>query len=224
MKRRAAGVVVLSAATIGAGLATSGSAEAHDVRGVWDDVADCESGENWSINTGNGYYGGLQFSASTWSGFGGKTYGTTANKATRSEQIIIAKKVLEKQGPGAWPTCSKRAGLTRENGAAAHAHTGSDSDTGNSTPSAGKLAVDGSFGPLTVKGVQKWVGTTQDGSFGPGTKKALQRKVGVAQDGDIGPATVAALQTKVGISRDGAASLNSRTVRGLQTYLNANVL
>jgi resuscitation-promoting factor RpfA len=221
-RRRAAGVVVLSAATIGAGLAAPGKAEAHYVSGIWDEVAECESGGNWSINTGNGYYGGLQFSYRTWKAFGGQAYAETADNASRVQQIIIAKKVLDEQGPGAWPTCSQRAGLTRSNGAAAHAHD--DSGGGSEDPGTGKLAVDGSFGPLTIKGVQKWVGATQDGSFGPITKKALQRKVGVAQDGSIGPQTIAALQSKIGISRDGASSLNARTVRGLQTYLNANVL
>lgn len=219
-KRRVAGVAVLSAATVGGGIATSGTAQAHYVSGVWDKVADCESGGNWSINTGNGYYGGLQFSSSTWNAFGGQSYASTADKASRVQQIKVAKRVLEKQGPGAWPTCGQRAGLTRSNGAAAHAHD----DSGGSDPSPGKLALDGSFGPLTIKATQKWVGTTQDGSFGPITKKALQRKIGVAQDGSIGPKTIAALQSKVGISRDGASSLNSRTVRGLQSYLNANVL
>ena len=83
---------------------------------MWDAVATCESGGRWDINTGNGYYGGLQFSASTWRGFGGTQYGTTANKATREQQIEIAQRVLAKQGPGAWPTCSRKAGLTRVNG------------------------------------------------------------------------------------------------------------
>ena len=85
---------------------------------VWDRVAACESGGNWSINTGNGYYGGLQFSYQTWKGFGGQRYAATANRATKSQQIAIAQNVLKVQGPGAWPVCSVRAGLTRTNGAA----------------------------------------------------------------------------------------------------------
>ena len=73
----------------------------------WDAVALCESGGNWSINTGNGYYGGLQFSASTWLAYGGGTYAPRADLATRSEQIAVAEQVLAAQGAGAWPTCGR---------------------------------------------------------------------------------------------------------------------
>jgi hypothetical protein len=76
-------------------------APAHD----WTGVAMCESSGNWSINTGNGYYGGLQFSPTTWAEFGGLAYAPRADLATKSEQIAIAEKVLAVQGPGAWPTC-----------------------------------------------------------------------------------------------------------------------
>ncbi|MBL7258111.1 transglycosylase family protein [Paractinoplanes lichenicola] len=76
----------------------------------WDAIAKCESGGNWSINTGNGYYGGLQFSRSTWKAYGGTKFASTANKATKAEQIKIAEKVLKGQGIGAWPTCGKKGG------------------------------------------------------------------------------------------------------------------
>lgn len=71
----------------------------------WDQVAACESGGNWQINTGNGYYGGLQFSAETWAGAGGTVYAPTADQATKEQQIEIAENVLAMQGPGAWPNC-----------------------------------------------------------------------------------------------------------------------
>ncbi|HXT44912.1 MAG TPA: transglycosylase family protein [Pseudonocardiaceae bacterium] len=77
----------------------------------WDVVAQCESGGNWSINTGNGYYGGLQFSPSTWQSYGGGAFAATADHATRSQQIAIAQKVLRAQGWNAWPTCSRKSGL-----------------------------------------------------------------------------------------------------------------
>lgn len=86
---------------------------------VWDKVAACESGGRWSVNTHNGYYGGLQFSSRTWKGFGGRSYASTANKATKGEQIAIARRVLASQGPKAWPTCGRRAKLTKSNGKAA---------------------------------------------------------------------------------------------------------
>lgn len=77
---------------------------------VWDRIAACESGGNWHINTGNGYYGGLQFSASTWLGYGGGAYASRADLATREQQIAIAQKVQAGQGWGAWPVCSYQAG------------------------------------------------------------------------------------------------------------------
>jgi len=72
----------------------------------WDGLAQCESGGNWAANTGNGYYGGLQFHPRTWTGFGGGAYAARADLATREQQIAIAEKVLAVQGRGAWPGCS----------------------------------------------------------------------------------------------------------------------
>lgn len=73
----------------------------------WDAVAQCESGGNWSINTGNGYYGGLQASLSTWNFYGGQEFAARPDLASREQQIAIAEKVLAKQGAGAWPVCGK---------------------------------------------------------------------------------------------------------------------
>ncbi|MEU6260665.1 transglycosylase family protein [Streptomyces sp. NPDC047043] len=90
-------------------LAATGNAAAAD-GGVWDRIAQCESGGNWHINTGNGYYGGLQFSAGTWRAYGGTAYASTADKASKGQQIAVATKVQRAQGWGAWPVCSARAG------------------------------------------------------------------------------------------------------------------
>ena len=76
--------------------------------GYWNRIASCESGNNWSINTGNGFYGGLQFTQQTWAGFGGTAYAPRADLATPAQQMAIADKVLAVQGPGAWPVCHKR--------------------------------------------------------------------------------------------------------------------
>ncbi|MET9297669.1 transglycosylase family protein, partial [Streptomyces sp. NPDC003077] len=81
---------------------------------TWDKVAKCESGGNWHLNTGGPYYGGLQFSQSTWVAFGGQTYAARADLATKEEQIRVAEKVLARQGEGAWPTCGPAAGLGRD--------------------------------------------------------------------------------------------------------------
>ena len=77
-------------------------------KGHWDRLAKCESSGNWSTSTGNGYYGGLQFSKSTWKAYGGKGM---PHKASRSEQIRVAEKVLRAQGWKAWPACSRKLGL-----------------------------------------------------------------------------------------------------------------
>lgn len=74
----------------------------------WDTLAHCESSGNWSTNTGNGYYGGLQFSPSTWRAYGGGQYAAGAHQATREQQIAVAERVLASQGAGAWPGCSAK--------------------------------------------------------------------------------------------------------------------
>ena len=79
--------------------------------GPWDRLAGCESGGNWQINTGNGYYGGLQFADGTWDGYGGERYAPRADLATRTEQILIAARLLENSGWGPWPACSNALGL-----------------------------------------------------------------------------------------------------------------
>lgn len=79
--------------------------------GVWDQLAQCESGGNWSIDTGNGFSGGLQFTDSTWAAYGGTEYAPRASAATREQQIAVAEKVRAGQGWGAWPACSSQLGL-----------------------------------------------------------------------------------------------------------------
>ena len=71
----------------------------------WNAIAACESGGNWGTSTGNGYYGGLQFSEGTWLANGGGQYASTAAGASRSQQIAVAQRVLGSQGIGAWPVC-----------------------------------------------------------------------------------------------------------------------
>jgi LysM repeat protein len=71
----------------------------------WDAIAQCESGGDWGINTGNGFYGGLQFTEGTWLANGGGQYASSANLATEAQQIAVANNVLASQGIGAWPVC-----------------------------------------------------------------------------------------------------------------------
>ncbi|MFC9787445.1 transglycosylase family protein [Rhodococcus sp. NPDC127528] len=94
-------VTVGALASVAVGLAGgTASAASHN----WDAVASCESSGNWATNTGNGFYGGLQFTQSTWSEYGGSG---NPQHASREEQIRVAEKVLAGQGPGAWPVCGR---------------------------------------------------------------------------------------------------------------------
>ncbi|MFF4824292.1 transglycosylase family protein [Streptomyces sp. NPDC001312] len=96
----------VAGAAVAAPLMAVGDASAATAS-EWDAVAQCESGGNWSINTGNGFYGGLQFTNSTWAGYGGTAYASRADLASKSQQIAVAEKVLAGQGKGAWPVCGK---------------------------------------------------------------------------------------------------------------------
>ncbi|GAA1426323.1 hypothetical protein GCM10009616_00560 [Microlunatus lacustris] len=142
-------VGVLASLALALGLVSLATPPASAASTVWDKVARCESGGNWKINTGNGYHGGLQFSGRTWKGFGGGKYASRANQASKGEQIAIARRVLATQGPGAWPTCSRKAGLTKSNGKA------SKSATPSSNPGAGSTAKKSSTKPSTKKSAAK---------------------------------------------------------------------
>ncbi|MEV7637727.1 transglycosylase family protein [Pseudarthrobacter enclensis] len=109
--RRGATVAALSAA--GIALSTS-AATAATPTSTWDALAQCESGGNWSTNTGNGFSGGLQFTSSTWQAYGGT--GSPAD-ASREQQIAVAERVQASQGWGAWPSCSSQLGLNGGGGA-----------------------------------------------------------------------------------------------------------
>jgi resuscitation-promoting factor RpfA len=100
----------LAGAVAGAPLVVVAPAANAASDATWDRVAMCESTGNWSINTGNSFYGGLQFTASTWRSFGGAQFAPLAHQASREQQIVVAERVLAGQGWGAWPVCSRKAG------------------------------------------------------------------------------------------------------------------
>ncbi|MET8784582.1 MULTISPECIES: transglycosylase family protein [unclassified Streptomyces] len=120
---RAISLAGVAGAAVAAPLLAAGNASAATAS-EWDAVARCESGGNWSINTGNGFYGGLQFTNSTWAAYGGTAYASRADLASKSQQIAIAEKVLAGQGKGAWPVCGKGLSGTPYNGAAAATSSG----------------------------------------------------------------------------------------------------
>ena len=213
-----------------AAMVIPGPAKAWDTA-VWDRVALCEASGNWSINTGNGFHGGLQFTPSTWAGFGGAEYATRADLATKDEQIAIARRVLEIQGPGAWPVCSVKAGLNKTNGGAdANAVPDGISRSGVRTVATGtsptsvvrvadEQGPDANMSLSTIRLLQEWVGADADGIIGPRTSRALQARVGAPQTGRIDETTVRQLQQLVGADVDG--DWGPQTTRCVEAHLDA---
>ncbi len=113
--RRPSRATLKTAAVLGAAavpvLGPAVAAHADTMTSAFDQVAACESGGNWATNTGNGYYGGLQFAQSTWAAHGGTSYAPRADLASKAAQIAVAERVLADQGWAAWPICSRRAGV-----------------------------------------------------------------------------------------------------------------
>ncbi|GAA0512757.1 hypothetical protein GCM10009545_13530 [Saccharopolyspora thermophila] len=110
--------VVAAIAVCGGGSLAAASPSAQVLAspraGVWDRLAKCESGGNWHANTGNGYYGGLQFKRSTWASYGGERFHRYPHRATREQQIVIAEALRAARGGfGAWPACARKLGLPR---------------------------------------------------------------------------------------------------------------
>jgi hypothetical protein len=107
---RLSAVGAVGAGTVAASVLAPAAAAHAASDSQWERVANCESGDRWHINTGNGYYGGLQFSASTWSSYDTGHFASRADLASRGEQIDVANHVLNAQGWGAWPVCSQYRG------------------------------------------------------------------------------------------------------------------
>lgn len=187
--RRTFMAAVVGGATIVGGMAVGAPQAQAAGGGVWDRVAACESGGNWKISTGNGYHGGLQFSRSSWRAAGGSRYASMPHHATKAQQIAVAKKLLRMQGPGAWPVCSRKAGLTRSNGA-----------------SGGGSAVAASRSTQRV--------TSSKGVLSRAEVRKLQRKVGARVDGIVGPETVRKTERRLGIRLSGKRYLSGAALTG----------
>jgi resuscitation-promoting factor RpfA len=139
-------LVAAGALALGITAVTAGSANAAS-GSTWDRIAACESGGNWSINTGNGFSGGLQFSPSTWRAFGGTAYASSAHLASRSAQIAVAERVLAAQGWGAWPACSAKLGL--------HGKSGGSSSSWSSSKSTSKSSKSSSRSSSSARSVRR---------------------------------------------------------------------
>jgi hypothetical protein len=170
--RIALGITAAGVAGTAALLGPASAAQASSVN--WDAIAQCESGGNWSINTGNGFYGGLQFTKGTWKAYGGGKYASTANHASRSEQIAIAEKVLRGQGIGAWPVCGKKGGSTKHysgsntsgshgsksHGSKSHSHKSHSSKSSHTSQSVTHKSYQGTHRKATTAGSAKATGKT----------------------------------------------------------------
>ncbi|MBQ0863000.1 transglycosylase family protein [Streptomyces smyrnaeus] len=128
---RIATVTGVAGAAVAIPLVSATGAQAASVD-TWEKVAQCESSGNWHANTGNGYYGGLQFNNSSWAAAGGTKYAPRADQATKDQQIAVAEKLLKMQGPGAW-ACAGAGGLT-SGGPAADVNPDGGSDSNKTEP------------------------------------------------------------------------------------------
>ncbi|MGW0884536.1 transglycosylase family protein [Streptomyces sp. NPDC002671] len=135
---RQAPALLVAAGVTGSAIALPllGAASANAADGTtWDKVAECESGGSWSADTGNGYYGGLQISQDDWDKYGGTKYASSADQASRSQQIAVAERILADRGTTPWATCALLNGLTAHSGSVdvdtGVGNPGSDSDSGS---------------------------------------------------------------------------------------------
>ncbi len=153
---RQAPAIIVAAGVTGSAIAIpllgAGSASAAD-SATWDRVAECESGGQWSASMGNGYYGGLQISQQTWEDFGGAEYAERADLASRSQQISVAEKVLDAQGPDAWATCAGIAGLTADGTGATQSPAPTDNPLASLAPSASATQPAEPASPAPTQGI-----------------------------------------------------------------------
>ncbi|TNM69063.1 LysM peptidoglycan-binding domain-containing protein [Streptomyces sp. NP160] len=132
-------------------VALSGTAAQAASASTWDRLAVCESTSDWSINSGNGYYGGLQFSSSTWREFGGGQYASRADLASREQQIAVAERVLAVQGWGAWPACSAKLGLSGADAAGSSSEVVASREAPTASRSTERSGGSGGSGGYTVR-------------------------------------------------------------------------
>ncbi|MFD8754822.1 transglycosylase family protein [Kitasatospora sp. NPDC059577] len=221
-KRNRVRMAVVAGAAVAAlpvaGLVTATSASAAPASS-WDAVAQCESGGNWSTDTGNGFHGGLQFSPSTWRAYGGTAYAPQASQATRAQQIAVAEKVLASQGPGAWPVCSKKAGLSR-GGAPADVDTTSAAKPAKPAKPATKAAKPAAKPAPAAPAAKQQAPRAAEAAAGRPSAKPAQSAPSTARNTAGGSYTVKAGDTlsdiaaKFGVDTDGLYSKNARVIGG----------
>ena len=150
--RRAVATAAIAGAAIAVPVAMAGTASADSVN--WTAIANCESSGDWAANTGNGFYGGLQFTESTWLAYGGGSYAQYAYQASESQQIAVAENVLAGQGIGAWPVCGAYAGS-----GTTYTGTNTSGSSSSSSSASGSYTVrsgDSLSGIAAKEGISDW--------------------------------------------------------------------
>ncbi|MER5535585.1 transglycosylase family protein [Streptomyces mirabilis] len=152
---------------------------------TWDRVAECESAGQWSADSGNGYYGGLQISQADWETYGGLTYASSADEASRSQQIAIAEKLLDDQGLTAWPTCGPLSGLSKHSGDIL-VDTGVANDSSSTSDSSGSSGSSSSSATSTPSGSSgsKSDSSSSDSSSSGSSSKATENTTKADTGGD----------------------------------------
>ena len=174
-----AGITAMSA-IVGVPLLLTAPAQAAP-ESVWDKLATCESSGNWSINTGNGYYGGVQFKQQTWRAYGGSKYAPRADLATRDQQIAVAERVLAGQGWKAWPTCSGQIGAHGTGDAGATAPV----TTHDETATKPAVAVDRMPAGYQVRAGDSLCSIAAEHHIAGGWREIYNRNSGMISDPDV---------------------------------------
>lgn len=192
---RQAPALLVAAGVTGSAIAIpllgAGAASAADGLN-WDRVAECESGGSWSQNSGNGYYGGLQLTQEDWEKYGGLDYATSADQASRGQQIAVAEKILDDQGVGAWRTCGLLAGLDQDAPPAGvdtgvvDDSTSGTSDSSDSSDSGDSPASSPSSSPSAGANGEKGSDASVDESANSGTPADSGADSDTGADGETG--------------------------------------
>ncbi|MFE2318023.1 transglycosylase family protein [Streptomyces sp. NPDC059441] len=180
---RQAPALIVAAGVTGSAIAIPllGATSASAADGTtWDRVAECESAGQWSADSGNGYYGGLQLSQADWEKYGGLNYAQSADEASRSQQIAIAEQLLDDQGVTPWPTCGPLSGLSRNSGDVL-VDTGVANDSSGESKSSGSSSSSASSGSGSHSSSS---GSSSSGSSSKATKNTTKADAGGTQGTD----------------------------------------
>lgn len=179
---------------------------------TWDKVADCETGGAWSADTGNGFYGGLHLTQERWEKYGGLEFATSADKASRSQQIAVAEKILADIGPGAWPTCGLLTGLGKDSGS-----PDLDTGTADEVPSRGLDNSSGSSGSTGSSNSSGSAESSSGSSSSSGTSDRPSDNAGTPDDsatGSSGKPSPSSPSSSSSAESDSSAKSDSSTDSG----------